>query len=461
MSILSALTDNRVYSFEQVFGVKDRTTREMQNAVRDWYGLYYGCPKEGEDPCQRLPAAIVTKLAKAVFGEYAAGTDKAGAKGRYVARVLAALNQARQKAVQEAFVGGACFLKPVFTPGGPCFGVIGRRNYLVLGRDMTGRVTDIGTAETTETGGFFYTLLERRTVDGAGYLTIESRLYRSDTRDVLGTEAPLAALPGYAALERLNRLPKPVGSLGLVPVEVPMVNCVDGSPDPVSVYAPAAGLIHQVNVNEAQLAGEFERGESRIIVSSDLMERDEHGKRTFKDHVFAGVNDDPEIVGVTIFSPALREQSFLARKDHYLRCIESVIGLQRGLLSQVEAVERTATEITSSKGDYALTVTALQGMWEGAVREAVRVCDVLGQMYGVCDGASVDLDKDVRISWGDGVLYDRDKAAQEMMQQVQAGILAPERFLGWYYELPCDTPADREKIRAAYMPEMQELLTGE
>ena len=68
-------------------------------------------------------------------------------------------------------------------------------------------------------------------------------------------------------------------------------------------------------------------------------------------------------------------------------------------------MERTATEVTSSKGEYALTVTSLQDMWTEAVREAVRLCDVLGQMYGICDGAAVDFAKDVQISWGDGVLY--------------------------------------------------------
>lgn len=53
---------------------------------------------------------------------------------------------------------------------------------------------------------------------------------------------------------------------------------------------------------------------------------------------------------LAIFSPALREQSFLARKQSYLRAVESIIGLKRGLLSEVEEVERTAKEIISSAG---------------------------------------------------------------------------------------------------------------
>ncbi|WP_300024329.1 hypothetical protein [Oscillibacter sp.] len=147
-------------------------------------------------------------------------------------------------------------------------------------------------------------------------------------------------------------------------------------------YAPAVGPIHAINVNEAQINGEFERGESRIICSNDMMVVGPDGKRNkLKDHVFTAVDESPDDIGLTIFSPAFREQSFLARKTAYLRNCETLIGMKRGILSEVEAAERTAKVITSSEGDYNLTITDLQEMWETAAREAVRVCDILGQMY--------------------------------------------------------------------------------
>ena len=106
---------------------------------------------------------------------------------------------------------------------------------------------------------------------------------------------------------------------------------------------------------------------------------------------------------------------------------------------------------------YNLTIIDFQRMWESAVREAVRVCEILGRLYKVFSGSTIDQEKDITISWGNGVLYDEDKTNSEMMSQVQAGLLAPERYLGWYYNLPCDTEADREKIRKEYMPEVKEV----
>ena len=460
MSVLSALFDNKVYNFEQAFGVKDITSSNMKRAIRDWYGLYYQRePTETEDPCQRLPVAIVSKLTKTTFSEYKAAVEKDGPKGKYLASVLDALGKTRKTAMQNAFIGGECFLKPIFTPAGLCFSVVDRLNYLVLGRNEQDEIVDIGTAEKTVVGKLRYTLLERRTVDYSGYLTIESRLYRSEDDRMLGDQVPLATLDKYAALEPLFTLPKPVGSLGLIPLCTPLENCVDGSPDSVSVYAPAAGLIHNINRNEAQINGEFERGESRIICSGDMMAVGPDGKRKeLNDHVFTAVDESPDDIGITIFSPAFREQSFLARKTEYLRNCETLIGLKRGILSDVEAAERTATEVTSSAGDYNLTITDLQEMWEKAVREAVRVCDVLGQMYKACDSAVVDPATDISVDWGNGILYDEEKVWADYMAMVASGMMRPEIALAWKFNLPWETPEDLLAIREKYMPELQKMV---
>ena len=278
----------------------------------------------------------------------------------------------------------------------------------------------------------------------------------------MGEEVPLATLARYADIQPMNQLPTPVQSLGLVPIKTPLENCVDGSADSVSVYAPAAGLIHLINVNEAQINGEFERGESRIIVSGDMMTVDESGARhMLKDHVFTAVDEAPDEIGVTIFSPAFREQSFLARKTEYLRNIETIIGFKRGILSEVEAVERTAKEVTSSEGDYNLTIIDFQQMWEGAVREAVRVCSVLGQMYQVGTSGVFDPQKDVIIDWGNGILYDEDKTWADYMSMVAAEMLKPEIALAWKFNLPCETPEDLAKVREKYMPEIEALTGGD
>lgn len=453
MSLINALVNRTAYSYEDAFKAKDCTTQPMRFAIDDWFQLYFQRePTKDEDPCQRIPYTVVNKITKTVFGEYqASSTD------RFAERILETLDVKKQEAMQMALVGGSCLLKPVPLPRGWRWHVVSRANLCVFGRDADGRYSDVGTIEVTTRGANYYTFLERRKVDDRGYLTITNQLYKSTSAASLGSLCSLQELPQYAEYPPSYTFTVPFHSVGLVELRTPMVNCVDGSADAVSVYAAAVGLIHNINRNEAQIDGEFSRGESRIITSSDMMTRDpETGKRRFTDHIFVGLDDDIDNVGVTIFSPELREQSFLARKQEYLRNVENVVGLKRGLLSEVEAAERTATEITSSAGDYNLTIIDFQKMWESAVKEAVRLCGILGPLYKVSEAHEVSEDS-VSIDWGNGILFDEDKTWDDYKAMVAAGLLKPEIALGWRFGMPTETPEDLAKIREKYMPEMEKL----
>jgi A118 family predicted phage portal protein len=459
MGLWSALTDNQIYNFEQAFGAKDMTSSAMQRAIESWFAMYFDTAEapEDEDGCQRLPVVVVNKLYKAVFGEYEAAISGSD----FLARCMENLDSVRKRAMQMALIGGECLIKPVFARGAFQFVVVRRDCMVPLARDGAGRLTSVGTVETTKQGKWRYSLLERRTVDAEGYLTIECKLYRSGTAGALGTQVPLPSLACYSDLKERVTLPHPIWNLGMAALRTPIENTVDGSSDAVSVYAAAVKLIRNINRNEKQIDQEFENGRSRLIASADMVTKDSMGRKKLADDFYIGVDDDPESVGVTIFSPALREQSYLARKQEYLRNIENLIGLKRGLLSEVEAAERTATEVTSSMGDYSLTIQDFQQMWEDMLKELLPTCLTLGQMYGLCKGEGFNPEKDLSIDWGNGILYDKDKTWAEIMQMVAAGMLKPEIALAWKYDEPWQTPEDLAKVRRMYLPELEGLVGGE
>ena len=125
-------------------------------------------------------------------------------------------------------------------------------------------------------------------MDTGGALTIRSHLYRSRERGNLGTEVPLNALEEYAAFAPELVLPE-VYSLGMAQLRTPLLNCVDGSTDGVSVFAPAEALLHRLAENERQLAEEFENGASRVFASADLLTRDARGRRKLSERLFVGI----------------------------------------------------------------------------------------------------------------------------------------------------------------------------
>lgn len=432
-----------IYSYEEAFGAWDKTSPAMRKAIGEWFRLYYGRERsEQTDPCQRIAYTVVNKLVRTVFGEYTTQSEDSFCRG-----VLEELRKQSRQVLELSLIGGECYLKPCISEKGIYFTRIPRYNALIFARDPGGKVTDIGTVETGTRGRYYYTLLERRTVDDKGYLTVQNRLFRSLNSQNLGVAVPLSTHPDYADLPESYRYAEPIGSIGLVQVRTPMLNCVDGSEEGVSVYAAAAELIRAVDENEKQLREEFRRGQSRLIVSRDMLRQDAQGDPVLADHLFVGLDEDPEQVGITVFSPALRQQSYLERKLEYLRNVESVIGLKRGMLTDANALERTATEISASAADYSLTVIDFQRMWEDTVRQAMSLCCVLGRLYGI----SCPQEPEYAIDWGNGVLYDEDKTWADYKEMVASGLLKPEVALGWRFNMPAQTESQCAAIRNRYM----------
>lgn len=426
-----------IYNYEKTFGVWDRTTTTMRKAIDRWFSMYYDATEDKTaDTCQRIPYTVVNKLVKAVFGEYQASSGTPFGQA-----VLRSLDEKKRLALQLALVGGACYIKPCPAAAGISFTLVPRNQALIFGRDGDGNITDMGLVEKQIQDNYYYTLLERRRVDVGGFLTISYRLFRSRDGQSLGTEIPLKNAPAYAHLAERYCFEKPIGSIGLVEMKLPILNCVDGSYDGVSVYAAAEGLIHNINRNEAQMNGEFSRGESRIIASKDLLD----GAMGLQDHLFVGLDEDPERVGLTIFSPALREKSYLERKQEYLRNVESIIGLKRGMLADANELDRTATEISSSTAEFSLTVLEFQVMWQQTLEKVLALCEILAELYGLpaCHIGEIAVD------WGNGTLYDQEKIWADYMAMVDKGILKPEVALAWRFGL---TGEKETAIREKLMP---------
>lgn len=461
MSVLS--DSNKVYSIEQAFKMPDVTSSKMKEAIKTWYTLYTEHKDNDEtDSSQNLPYVIVNKLVKTMFGEYEYSVLSNGKKAEFMSRVLNGVESVRKKAVQQMLIGGECFIKPVLSKDRFNFLVVSRECFVPFARDSSGRITDVGLSEVTQIEDLFYTLFERRTVDENGYLTISYKLYKSRNRGVPGEEIPLNTLKKYENLKPKMMFAVPIGNVGMALLKNHAMNCIDGSADSVSIYAPAVKLIKNINRNEQLLDDEFENGASRIIASADMLKDDEiSGKKKFTDNVFVGIDDNVEDVGVTIFSPALREQSYLNRKQEYLRNIESLIGFKRGILSNVESEQKTATEITSSAGDYNMTIIELQQSWAEALQEIVSTCDVLGQMYNFCDSSEFNPESDLNIDFGNGVLYDRDKEFNEYKELVAMGVLKPEFLVAWVFKIALKDPKDFETVREKYMPTIEAMLEGD
>ena len=465
MSIVKALFDQSVISTDECFGQPDVTSQEMRDAINAWRNTYL--KREGDkasDPCMRMAYVIVHKLQKGVFAEYSSDIlDKEKtAKGKWMDRNLSQLDLIRDSILQWMLIGGECWVKPVPRPGpdgSTIFAplLVHRTDAVILAREPDGRVTSIVTAEHTARGSQYYTLLERRTVDANGYLTIENKLYVSFDRSALGIRTALSKLDRYAQLPDLYTYPVPVGGVGMTPLRVPLANCVDGSMDAISIYEPAMGLIRNIDQNEKQLNDEFELARHRLIAPAEMLKTGRDGRRTLDDSVFVALKDIHSDLAPTAFTPQLRDEPYERREQKYLRAIENQIGLKRGMLSDAQEVEKTAFEVASTAGDYNLSLLDLQQVWFDGVREYLTLCDTLGKMYRYCDQSAWDVTEQLAITWGNGVLYDPDRELETDLRLVAAQLLKPEIAVARHFDQPWEDEEDLKNVREKYMPAMEEL----
>jgi len=440
----------------EAFGADELTSAEMRKAIDEWFRLYYQTePTADEDPSQRLPVTIVKRLTDAVFAEYSTT-----AADPSVQKVLDNIQALSRKIMQTCMIGGEVLVKVDVVEDGYSFTPIRRDRFMVFGRDVNGRPSDVGTISRSSVGSWYYTLTERRTVDTRGRLRIVTKLYQSRVEGQLGRRVPLRTLSQYEDIPDEYIFPEPVGGLLMGWMRVPEENCVDGGEDGCSVFAPAVGLIHQINHNERLISQEFDLSRKRVFAPDDVLRTRDVGTgrvKELRDDLFVRLDSDPDEGGITVFSPEIRYQPYHERKREYLRNVESICELQRGLLYDVDAAERTATEILDSKGGYALTLRALQDAWTSLLLDLVGVCLTLGRLYHIPGTPSEIIPDSISIDFGNGVLYDEDKEWNALLDLHARGLLAPEYLLGWHFGDPSDTPADRQRIREKYMPTISDL----
>ena len=192
---------------------------------------------------------------------------------------------------------------------------------------------------------------------------------------------------------------------------------------------------------------EYEGSELAVDASADVMNNkkmDRHEKRLYRSHDIDTIDGSM----FNVFSPAIRDTSLFNGFNRILQRIEFNCGLAYGTISEPALIEKTATEIISSKQRSYTHVTALQKNLETAFNQLVYAMSVYAGLYHLSDTAY-----ELSCNWGDSVLEDTEKEFQRRMQMVSAGILSKEQFVSWYFGCSVD-----EAIQ--YLPQTADLFSG-
>lgn len=424
---------------EQALHVEAQVPPQMSAAIELWKRLYCGKPpwlfdthgnRDESVQTLGLAATVASKLAKRVTLEARAEVT-GGARGSYLNKQLQMLWDDIRRYVEYAAAFGGVVFKPYPDGKELAVDVVMADAFLPTSFNNRGEVTAGVFAQQLIKGSDVYTKLEHHELTGTGYRIVNRAFVSRDTNE-LGREVSLASVEEWASLEpeaTITGVNRPLFAY----FRMPFANPVDPeSPLGVSVYARAADHMRDADKQYSRILWEYEGSELAIDADATALLYDatrgqhmpERDKRLFRNTNFQGGGASGDFYKV--FSPAIRDQSLFNGLNKLLQQIETDCGLSFGALSDPQNVDKTATEIRSSKQEEYTTVTDMQKALHTALDDLLYAMDIWTTAYQLAPAGAYEL----TIRFDDSLLNDPDVEKQQDAQEVRDGLLAK-----WEYRM--------------------------
>lgn len=416
-----------------VYGVELAITDDMLNAIEDWERMYAGkafwINNEKGIYSLRLEQAIVRELSNISTNEMTVKISN-----KKLDDIFRSSVKNLNLNLQRGLASGAMVIKPL---GEDKVQFVSQSQFIPVEYDVNGRLIKVIFPEVKRLGDNDYRIrLEYHSLDYEKGLTITNRAFRSFDGISLGREIPLSDVVEWASLFSEISYPfmlRPAFGYYVNPI----ANIIDGSYSGVSIFDSVKNLIRLTDIQFGRLDWEFESGERAVDVDTTALKPTENlltGKKSFelpnlKERLYRGLNISGGSKGDFYheFSPQLRQVDFIAGLEEYKREIEFAVGLAYGDISNPQTIDKTATEIKSSKQRKFDTVTAIQNNLKLCLED---LCYALA-FYNKLTQSGYE----ISINFEDSILADDEIKRASDRQDVAMGVMPLWEYrMKWYGE---------------------------
>ncbi len=466
------------YNLEQKLNVQIATSGVMDNAISLWLQMYENKPPwiGGKENIRslNLPAAISEEFARLILTEFELKVE-GSPRADFINEQLQNYISNMSNIVEMWGALGGIVIKPYVSGEDPVTGkpdrirldiVKANRFYptaFTSSKEIMGGVF----IDTKRVGDYLYTRLENHILNGDHYI-VENKAYRSERINTMTTEddqisvqhpfmteVELESVEEWAGLAPRVEMDD-VDHPFFVYIKVPRANNIDPeSPLGASVYSRAVDVIQEIDKQYSRTLWEYRAKEAAVHIADDLLEHDKYGapildegeQRLYRTFDFEGKQGNESYLQP--YSPDIRDSSMFKGLDELLRKCEFLVGLAYGTLSNLETVDRTATEIKASKQRSYTAVNNMQKAWDTGIDELLKVMDNLCTLYEIVPPGEIEK----TCTWGDGVLEDTEVEYQRRWSMVMAGKYKLEKFYAWYFGCSEEEAAEYIPEQTPYPPE--------
>ena len=399
-------------------------TSQMAKSIELWTAMY-----EDKSPwldknvySAGMAASVSSELARLTTLEMKSEVSDPYLDGQYQSKVL---NYIRSQVEYGCAKGGLIF-KPYISRHGIEVQFVQADCFFPIAFDSSGRITQCVFTEQFRKGKRIYTRLEMHELSGE-HVRITNRAFVATNDYSLGSEVPLTAVVHWAEITPVAVL-EGADRLLFGYFRVPLANADQSdSPLGVSVYSRAVGLIQEADRRYSNICWEYEGTQLAVHLAASMLKYDKNRDKFEypggKDRLYrnveynVGATDKPLI---ETFSPEIRDTALFNGFNNQLKLIEFSCGLAYGTLSDPQNVDKTATEIKTSKQRSYVTVTDLQMALQRALEDLVYAMHFWAVLYGLIPaGSSYQLSFD----WDDSIVVDAELEREEDRKDVAMGAL--------------------------------------
>ncbi|MBX3004574.1 MAG: phage portal protein [Anaerolineales bacterium] len=455
---------------KRLLGVEVDISSAMMTALAEWAKMYENRAEWLSKTVRslNLPAAVAGAFATSVTlemeVEVTGASGGSGARAEFLHEQLQRILPSLREQVEYGVAKGGLIMKPWVDGDQLAVDFSQADQFIPVAFDSRKRPSKCIFVYKLRQGDYYYTRLEFHEFlgyvqDGAraeGSYRIRNKVLRSTSDADLGSVVPLSSVPEWADLsEEESYLGVRQPLFGYF--RFPQANNIEpGSPLGVSAYARAVDLIKQADIQWSQLLWEFKSGSRRLTVDEQALPKDpKTGKFVVEDVELYRVLRSTNNVGAAgklfeDWSPTFREQAIINGLEAILKRIEFNCGMARGMLSDPQQVDKTATEVLSSKQQYAATVVDIQKALETAIRDLLYAMDAWTSIFKLAPKGGYE----ATFTFDDSLVTDRQQQFAQDTQMVNMRAMGP-------VELRMRTYGESEAVAKQKVAEAQASQTTE
>lgn len=432
---------------EREFGASPAVSLTMEQHIGLWYAMMVNTPpwQNCDVKAVGLPAAICREVARPTLVEFTANIT-GSKRADYLNENFQTAKENFNRALELGLALGGVALKPYIYGDNMLVDVTGAAGFQPTKFDPSGRcIGGVFKDKPVKVNGTYYVRLESHELNGTTY-TIKNKAYYSDSAGSVGADAQLTTIPEWADIEPEVAIENVDGPL-FAYFKPPIANTADSnSMCGMSIYGDAATveLIKQADEQWERLRWEYKSSERKVLMDGTSSTADMFNKRLFEIGPFSPNGDFFQHI-----EPQIRDDAIYRGFQNTLRRVEFNIGLSYGDISDPQTIEKTATEIRSSKQRKYVLVSSIQAALAHTFDSLIYAMDVYASLYGLAPAG----DYEATYDWGDSILDDqetKDKEFSRDLQLTSAGVMNPWELRAKYFN------EDEDTAKAA-LPKMQDM----